>query len=123
MALAEDDVFIKAALLRSAQRCGLKLEVLAALMGITPPQLSMQLRPGGHVSVVRLLSVAKDDDGRRFLQMFWHDVAEHIGIQDFDAVAAELKRFHGRLGVVVDKLQVRMAKSELRQIERERNIA
>lgn len=120
--LGEVDVFVKAAIVRCRDRAGLKHEALAALMGISGPQLSMQLQPGGHLSLTRLLLAADDDDGKRFLQMLWNEVAEFCGLENADAVAQELKRFHGRLGFIVDKLQVRMAKAEIRQVERERKI-
>ena len=119
----EDDAFVKAAILRCRERVGLKHESLAALMGISPSQLSMQLQPGGHVSITRLLHAAKDDDGRRFLQMFWTSVAEHVGLDDSDAVVQELKRLQGRIAWLADRFQVRMAKAELREVQRRHGAA
>jgi hypothetical protein len=118
--VAEVDAFVKAAVVRSRERAGLKHESLAALMGISGPQLSMQLQPGGHVSITRLLLAADDLDGREFLQLFWTAIAEHLGLEDADAVAVELQRFHGRLGHVINQLQVRFGNAELRAVEKKR---
>lgn len=120
MALVDVDEFVKAALVRRLADVGLKQEVLAKLMGISPSQLSAQLQPGGHLSITRVLLAADDDDGLRFLQLFWNDIAEHLGLENTDAIAAELKRFQGRLAWVVDKIQVRMAKADLRDVVKKR---
>jgi hypothetical protein len=115
------DAFVKAAFLKHMERVELKHEVVARLMGMTRQQLAMQLQPGGHLSVTRLLGLAEDTDGARLLQGFWTDLAEYVGLENADAVAAELKRFHGRLGWVIDRIQTRMAKAEIRElVERKR---
>lgn len=118
MALADVDEFVKAALVRRLADVGLKQEVLAKLMGISPSQLSAQLQPGGHLSITRVLLAADDDDGLRFLQLFWNDIAEHLGLENTDAIAAELKRFQGRLAWVVDKIQARLGREEHRDTMR-----
>jgi hypothetical protein len=117
------DAFVKAAILRCRERAGMKHEVLASLMGISASQLSQQLLPGGHVSMSRLLLAAKDADGAKFLEMLWHEIAEHLGIGELDAVAAELKRFQGRINWLANRIQVRMVRAELRQVEKDRDVA
>lgn len=112
--LGELDAFVKNALVNRLERSELKQEVLAELMGISKQQLSMQLRPGGHISLTRLLLAAEDEDGKRFLQMLWTDIADHLGLENTDAIAQELQRFHGRLAWVIDRVQVRMARADLR---------
>ena len=117
------DAFVKRTFLTHMERLGLKHEAVAALMGISRQQLAMQLQPGGHLSVTRLLRLAEDEDGALFMQAVWTDVADYLGLDSTDAIAQELRRFQGRLGWIADKLQVRMAKSELRAVEQARRRA
>ncbi len=105
---------LEAAVVRCRIAAGLKHEVLAVLMGISSQQLSQQLaRRGGYLSLPRVLSVAKDPDGRRFLRLLWTEVADFIGIEDHDAVALQLAELRGRVATVLDKVQIRMLRVEL----------
>jgi hypothetical protein len=102
---------------RCAKRAGLKHEALAALQGYSSQQWSNKLAGREHVSMPKLLSVASDPDGRRFLQYLWIDIAEYLDIEDYDALALQLRHFSERFQLLVDKVQVRMVKSDLDRLE------
>jgi len=97
---------------RARRIAHMKRDSMAEAMGISGPQLSQQLTARGHLSLQRLLMMAtQDDDGRKAFAALWLAIAEQIGIEDRDAVQAELRR-------LVDLVQTRMAKAELRKCER-----
>lgn len=93
----------------------LKHEALAALLGLSAPQLSHQLAEIGHFSLTRLLRLVGDPHGRRFLQVFWGDVADYIGLESQDALALQVETLREEFRRVIDRIQVRMAKAELRR--------
>lgn len=111
-------------------RVGMKHDTLARLMGIEPTQLSAQLAGHGHISLGRLLSVARDSSGRAFLRELLPTVNTWAGVDDADAMAqaivATLEAAGGRIAVqafsaLIDRLQVRMLKAELGAVtEKER---
>jgi hypothetical protein len=112
---------LEAAVVRCREHAGLKHDALAALMGISSPQLSQQIaRRGGYLSLPRLLSVATDVDGRIFLQLLWAEIAEYLGIEDRDAVALQLAAFRERFQLLLDKVQVRMLRVDLPAREKEK---
>ena len=93
---------------RARRIANLKRDSMAAAMGISGPQLSQQLTARGHLSLQRLLMMAtQDDDGRKAFAALWLEIAEALELEDRDAVQAELRR-------LVDLVQTRMAKAELR---------
>lgn len=100
----------------------IKHEVLASLMGLPASRLSDQLagRNSQHLSVQRVLLLAADPDGRRFLRVLCLKLA---AVNGFDLEAewqiAKLQLLASRL---IDRMQKRVpVKSELReQRERER---
>lgn len=100
---------------------GLSQKQLAAMMAISEPQLYQQLRGVGHLSMLRLLSVSKDPDGRRFLRSYWPRVAEASG---FPEVADALKAAEA-FAQLVNRLQVSMANADLdrREVHEERKSA
>ena len=55
-------------------------------------------------------------DGRRFVQYLWLAIAEEIGIEEEDALAAAVKAFARQ---VINGLQVRMAHAEIRELEQQ----
>lgn len=73
---------------RAAQETGVKQDALAALMGITPPQLSMQLAAQGHLSLSRLLMLLADADGRLFLATFFAGVLRAAHLEESTALAS-----------------------------------
>jgi transcriptional regulator with XRE-family HTH domain len=100
-------VAVARAVEEARQSCGLKLESLASLMGISREQLSQELRGQGVISLSRLVMASRDVDGRAFWLAFLPALGELVGVEDLDAVAAQLRR-------VVAALDTRvMAKADL----------
>lgn len=72
---------------RARRAVGLKHETLAHLMGIASHQLSDQLAGRGHVSLRRLIQVARDADGRQFWIAFLAELAALTETETDDPVA------------------------------------
>lgn len=101
----------------------IKHEVLASLMGIPASRLSDQLagRNSQHLSVQRVLLLAADPDGRRFLRVLCLKLA---AVNGFDLEAewqiAKLQMLANRL---IDRMQKRVpVKADVRD-ERQRESA
>ena len=104
---------LAAYVVEARRRAGLKHDSLATLMGISSQQLSQQLAERGHLSFRRLLFVSRDPDGKRFLRELFLLIKEEMGWEDFDQIAA-------RLSDLINAVQVRQAKAQLREREERR---
>lgn len=97
----------------------IKHEVLAALMGISAARLSDQLAGRGsqHLSVQRVLLLAADEDGRRFLRVLCLKLAAVNGFDlETEWQIAKLQLLATRL---IDRVQKRVpVKADVRD-ERE----
>lgn len=108
---------------RARARCGMKHETLARLMGISATQLSQQLGGNGHVSLFRLVQVAADRDGKRFLIELFSLLGHDLGFHEVDPLLETLAQMMTVTGTLLGKLQLRMAKADLRDTEYERRQA
>lgn len=97
----------------ACRRAGLKQAVLAELMGTTEPRLSQMLAPGGHLSLTRLLTITDTEDGRLFWRYFLPALAGFVGVEQHDAVAAQLSDAREQFIDAINQVQRRMAKAEL----------
>lgn len=86
-----------------------KHDTIARLMGISSQQLSRQVDGSSraHLSLFRLICIATDVDGRRFLRELIKQLGPHIGLEDrsiaeeLDRIAAVLRSIHARTVAVV----------------------
>ena len=105
---------------RALRECDMKQATLAALMGISEPQLARQLT--GHLSLARLLQLRDDEDGRAFLRIFWPLMAAEMGL-DVPALLLQAQAFAARFATLIDKVQIRMLDASLPDEEAERRRA
>jgi hypothetical protein len=100
-------------------------EVLAALMGISAARLSDQVaqRASQHVSLQRACMLLSDPDGRRFVFVLARKIAAANGFDlDFEAMVVLLQSaMQTATARLVDGLQTRMAKAELRDQREQRS--
>lgn len=89
---------------------GLTHDQVAGLLNIPKQQLYQQLRLQGHFSLTRLVRLRDYPDGRRFLRHYWPLVAADMGIPE----VADALNVADAFQVLVDTIQVRMAKADLR---------
>lgn len=103
----------------ACKRSGLSRKQVAAIYGVSPEQLYQQARGIGHLSLRRLLAMARDEDGKKFLRAYMPLVWKAMGFPDLDE-AMEIRDMFVRL---INRVQVRMAKAELEEHEDERKRA
>jgi transcriptional regulator with XRE-family HTH domain len=68
---------------RACLAAGLSRKQVAALMEISPEQLYQMLRQKRPFSLVRLLKLRDDGEGRSFLRAYWPLVGEAMGLPEF----------------------------------------
>lgn len=83
---------LREAITRACDAVGMKQETLARLQGISPVQWHQQLHGDGHPSLLRLVLVATDRDGRAWWRAFMPELAELVGVEDIDGIAAHLAK-------------------------------
>lgn len=105
---------------QARQEAGLKLDALAALMGISRQALMQGISGERPLSFARLLMVTTDPDGRRFFKALMLAIFEQVGIEDRDQVAALLRK---AIDVFQGREPARMAKAELKPAQEEKRIA
>ena len=89
---------------------GIKQETLAALMGITPGQLSQQLSRHGHVSFFRLVEATQDEDGQRFVVTLFAMLDEDGVLSLSDPLASTLGRLMVLCGTLMGQMKLPMVK-------------
>lgn len=96
---------------------GLSHKAVAFLMGVTREYLYQMLRQQRPLSLVRLLKMRDDPDGRKFLRAYWPLVGEAMGIPEF----SQGMRIADALMVFIDNHQKHMAKAQIavREVEDE----
>ena len=104
---------------KACKRAGLTQDRVARIYGVSPEQWYQQVRGIGHLSVRRLFLMAAEEDGRRFLREYWPLAAEAMGMGDL----AEALEWRDTFAKLVSKVQVKMAKCELRKREDEEGVA
>lgn len=108
-----EDISLATVFATARGRVGMKHDHLAALMGISGPQLSQQLAGEGHVSLRRLLRIVHDDDGRAFLHALWSDLGDSIGVGDADPVMASLGQVVAAMGTFLGVAKLQMQRADL----------
>jgi hypothetical protein len=106
---------------RACKLAGLTHEAVASMMGAKKEALYQMLRQQRPLSLVRLLKLRDDADGRKFLRAYWPLIGEAMGLPEFAdglKVADALQQF-------IANLQVRMVKCELvsREVQDEKRSA
>ncbi len=102
----------------AAKRANLTLDAVARMMGISPQLLDQQIDCVGnnHLSMRRVFLLATDPDGRRFLREFWPLAADACGQPEL----ADALRLADGLAAFVSHTNVKYAKAELRETQKEK---
>src|SRR4029077_3705041 len=95
----------------ACRRAGLTQDRVARIYGVSPQQFSQQVRGIGHLSVRRLMAMAIEEDGRKFLREYWPLAAEAMGMVDI----AEALAWRDQFVQLIGKVQVHMLKAQLRE--------
>lgn len=103
---------------RVSERAQVKHDALAALQSIQPAQWRRQRTLDEHMSLPGLCLMENDRDGRRFLQALWLELSERWGVGEDDALKAEKHAAREAFMRLVDQVQVRMLRADLRREKR-----
>jgi hypothetical protein len=114
----EARVDLIAAFDQACMSAGLSHKQVAALMEIKPEQLWQMLNQHRPFSLVRLLKLRDDADGRKFLRAYWPIVGEQMGLPEF----AHGLRVADALLLFINHTQKTMAHAEMvaREVQDER---
>lgn len=106
---------------RACLAAGLSRKQVAALMEISPEQLYQMLRQKRPFSLVRLLKLRDDGEGRSFLRAYWPLVGEAMGLPEF----SHGLRVADALALFIDNQQKTMAKAEIvaREVQQDKRSA
>lgn len=95
---------------RCQRETGVKLEVIAAVLGKSPTQLSRQVYGKEGFAFQDFLKLERDADTAAFGRALLREVGAVFGLVDWDATKAELLR------IVADVEPKRMAKATLTEV-------
>lgn len=98
---------------KACRLAGLTHDQVAGMLGMKKEQLYQQLRLRGHFSLTRLVRLRDDPNGRRFLRHYWPLVAADMGLPD----VANALNVADAFQLLMDTIQVRMAKAEIAAAE------
>lgn len=96
---------------KACRLAGITLDRAARIYGVSPEQFYQQVRGIGHLSVRRLMLMAAEEDGRKFLRAYWPLAAEAMGLGD----VAEALEWRDQFVALIGKVQVRMLKAQIRE--------
>jgi hypothetical protein len=103
---------------RACKTAGMQHKEIAGLMGVTKETLYGMLRQRRPLSLVRLLKLRDDPDGRKFLRAYWPLIGEAMGLPEF----AHGLRVADALLLFINHTQKTMAHAEMvaREVQDER---
>lgn len=107
-------VKVEALICEVVEELGWKREYFAAMLQVTPGQLSSQLAGREHVSLRRLFAIAITADGRLFWLKFLPKLADALRVTNWDASAAELQACRESFLWAIDRVQARIGGHETR---------
>lgn len=81
-------------------------KTIAALMKLSSQQLSQQVAQQHHLSLFRLILLATDDDGRRFLEAFFARLHPHLGLDDL-AMQQQLSMLRAQIDGLLKAMKTR----------------